>query len=140
MQIQMVPAPKLGPEDYQRCRSLNAREDGRMQREITVNRDSNQHFIYMAKDGDKLLGWALVFRRNWEKEPRGHFYVRKTHRGQGIGKQLMKEVLNSHKKIRVMPHDEKSGIFFCEFRTSLVVTTGESWIKHGQAVKAHKRH
>lgn len=128
MILETIPLRDLSNEDYRRCDSLNARGNGCMRSDLAhCRRHSPTAIVCMAKEGNILLGWALVFPGGLPQRS-AHFYVRKTHRGQGIGKMLMTEVLDSHKKIRVFPHDRTSAKFFKTFRKSVTTNRYNSWL------------
>jgi GNAT superfamily N-acetyltransferase len=127
MIIRTVPLRDLSSYEYKQCYSLNARQLGDMQDALARHRYSKRAIACLAKDeNDILLGWALSFKgRN--KQPDTHFYIRKTHRGHGIGTRLMREVLRTHNKIRVYPHNASSARFFCAFRPNIVTHRHLSW-------------
>lgn len=123
MKIITIPVQELSDSDYWKCHSLNARQAGQMRGALVrARRDNLNAKISLAKEKDLLIGWAFAYKAPGIRYPFAHFYVRKTHRKNGVGRILMGEMLNNYTKLRVYPHNDQSSIFFCEYRTSLVTS------------------
>lgn len=110
----------LTKTEYRQCYSLNSRWNGTMQETLRLYYGRKYDAkVCLAKEDDILIGWALLY-SDGRRIPNGHFYVRKTHRRRGVGKRLMSEALAVSPKIKVYPHDRRSGIFFAEYRRHIV--------------------
>ena len=140
IKVETIPLVDLSLEDFKKCESLNAGSRGQMRSEIRWRyraKDKNAKVCLVKDEADLLLGWALYFKRPRRQLPESHFYVRVKCRKRGIGRTLMQEVLKENGKIKVCPHDHRSGIFFAEFRTS--ITPKENYyIKEGVKIRLAK--
>lgn len=91
---------------------------------LMYNKDSSDAHAVMAWDDGRLLGWAILvphdketgwYSTRYQKKKSkfvAQFYVRKTHRNQGIGKRLMRHVNKLDATPTVIPHDDRSAHFF----------------------------
>lgn len=138
MKIETINLVDISNEDYRKCESLNARSGGTMRGQLAYQYRVKcpKTKICLIKEADLLIGWAMSYPETGNY-PTCHFYVRKSYRCRGYGKILMREMLNKNKKLRVCPHNETSGVFFAEFRTSLIPNE-KWWIDQGIKIRLEK--
>lgn len=140
MKTEIIPLIDISPEDYRKCSTLNAGSRGQMRSDVAFlhrTKCKKTKVCLVKNEADLLLGWALCFPKYGFRYPEAHFYVRAKYRKRGIGKILMREVLKDNKKVRVCPHNIQSGVFFAEFRTSIIPQT-DYWIKEGVKLRITK--
>lgn len=116
----------LTPSEIKQCDSLNKRDKGAMQDEFRYYRQFKPEVAncVLAKDGDKVLGWALIF-PEYDKKRTAYFYVRHSERRKGIGTKLLLVAQQFQKKPYVCPHDDLSGKFFKATRSFLTIKRGD---------------
>lgn len=128
MKIEIVPVKELSAEDYKKCDSLNMRHNGMMQRTFRFIRTGMSRYpwyfhikskpddvtptVFMIKEGDTLLSWALMFSKYGKIET--YFYTRRNARRKGLGVKLA-ETVDEHlngSPYTVIPWDPTSRRFF----------------------------
>lgn len=96
-------AGELTREEKRRCYSLTLRERGSIRKWLPYDNAK----VVLVKDGDLLVGWGI--RKN---NSDSGYYVRQTHRRQGIGTKIYYLLNQPGDKVRVTPWDEASAGFF----------------------------
>lgn len=109
--------PDLDAKEFTACKRLNFGMSYGMKSKLIELRDlsRSKSRVTMAWDGEKLLGWALVFKDDYwhEHEWQVFIYVRAECRRKGIGTVLIgRTKMGRIKPIVVCPHDERSEAFF----------------------------
>lgn len=108
----------LTKEERFKCQSLSLRSEGEMCQMLAyaLRREYWLSKVLMLMQDQKLLAWAHVF--SFEDElPSAHFYVRRTHRRQGLATMLMQTLLNDLciKTVGVYAWDDRSHAFFDKY-------------------------
>ena len=105
MDIKTCKIYELTTDEKRKCRGLSFRGDGDLQYWLT---DEPNADVVVVSESSKVIGWAV----RTPGDETG-YYVRKTHRRQGIGSKMF-YVLNNRKRSSavVKPHDENSAAFF----------------------------
>lgn len=115
-EIVRTPVKCLTQEEYRQCYRLNMGLEGMMRPSLVESRHdpNSKDMTYRILDGDGvLLAWSLVFMpygilTGWD----AHFYVRRTHRRQGLGTRLREAVYRDFPDHHVCPHNLASKRFF----------------------------
>lgn len=105
MEITQCKVRDLTPEDKRRCGYLSYRSDGDLWYWLREYPDAD---VIVVKEDGKILGWAV-------RTPYGEtgYYVRKTHRRQGIGSKMYYLLNNRRQRSAVVkPHNPSSASFF----------------------------
>jgi len=114
MLIYRAQVQDLSAHEYKALASLNMRGDGTMLGRLRqCRRGELKGRVVVAEDRRMVLGWALVF---WPGlRPRAAFYVRASHRRQGIGTRIAKEVEHWYGPVDVWSWREEAALFFDRF-------------------------
>src|SRR5690606_3943971 len=100
----------LTPYEYQQCKSLNFRDQGDMLYALPEGRHNGSKVV-MIKEGDMLLGWALLTplpSEHWQFQ----VYVRNVYRNRGLGKRLLRRAMKISPNLQIIPHDARRAGFF----------------------------
>lgn len=81
--LQVLKRKELSEQDFKVLYMMNQHAQGHMQENLQIE-DST---IIICRE-DRILGWALLIPRKIDGKWEAHFYVRLSHRRQGVGKQL----------------------------------------------------
>lgn len=139
---------KLTPTEYRALVMLNMGNNGIMRYSLQDNRHNPNAFAVMAKEGTKILGWALMVPCNdefqyhltpYQKKKAKYltqFYVRPRFRNRGIGTRIMAGVKKIEPVPNVIPHDDTSADFFEKFK---VVTNEDGRMFLREAKKKKRR-
>ena len=120
MRVQQTSVKHLPLNLYKKMANLNHRFDGSMQDRLYVLRNprlNEEGIVHYLLDGDKLIGWTLLFkktRRSWLC----HIYVRKSERRKGYGKRLLRANLTyckrKNRRLIVCWDDQKEFFDACQ--------------------------
>lgn len=128
MQSETKTLSDLTAKEWNSCVRLNFGRQGYMLGLMQEHRYDPEVKAALVKSGDMIMGWALLvpprklpiymLYGTWARRAKYtvQVYVRKSHRGKGIGKAVMIEALKSDSNPSVIPHDEPSGALFSSFR------------------------
>lgn len=129
MRIETKGILELTAHELRQCKSLSLRDGGLMCEDLRDwrafelsqpgKRYKRKTRIWMVKDGDRLLAWALATPRYGARGYDAQFYTRKSERGKGYGTMLMRQVLELDPRPNVFPHDRASGGFFKKHKESI---------------------
>lgn len=113
-------AKNLSKEDYKKCRSLSYRGDGYMSEALyQCYKHYRSHWgkVYMIKEGDKILSWALIF-KDKDDEYVVHYYTRKSERRKGLATRISKQIDKDFNQSDLWcdNHDEISTEFYSKFK------------------------
>lgn len=73
---------------------------------------------YVMRDGDELIGWALVAKANQHDYGWGSggnfamFYVKKRYRRQGVGTKIANRIMKDRRRINFGANDDEAVAFF----------------------------
>ena len=130
MRVVRKPLKKISPQLYKKLYSLNFRDDGSMQEELSSCRKGGQGVVHYILDGTKLIGWSLLFYNPNKLICR--FYIRRHERRKGYGRQLLLANIRYARQrrttFRVGIHKDDNKEFFRKCRKALKCT------KHGRNV------
>jgi GNAT superfamily N-acetyltransferase len=126
MRVIRKPLKKISSQLYRKLYFLNFRNDGSMQRELTLFRKKGQGVVHYILDGTKLIGWSLLFRDSVFRKPDGlrcRFYTRRHERRKGYGRQLLlanvRYVKQQRTTFRVGIHEDDNKEFFRKCKKAL---------------------
>ncbi|KKM67491.1 hypothetical protein LCGC14_1470480, partial [marine sediment metagenome] len=80
---------QVSPQIYRKLHSLNYRDKGDMQWTLQRNRVQKRGTVHYILDGDRLIGWSLLFSAHYGPI-HCHIYVRKNERRKGYGRRLLR--------------------------------------------------
>lgn len=104
---------ELTSDEYRKCYSLNLREYGFMR--PTLRHYKQDCFVYMIfDDNEVLLAWSIAFKVKIYRYPMSFFYVRQSHRKQGLAMELAQAMFEDYDKFHVEPwgEDDNPSILF----------------------------
>jgi len=83
---------RVSPQIYRKLYSLNHRDEGIMQDTLRYERSGSgglkKGIVHYILDGERLIGWSLLFYDNNDDGWHCHIYIRKSERRKGYGSQL----------------------------------------------------
>lgn len=114
MKVVIKEVRDLTDEEFAKCRRLNFGYKGQMRDDLIDHRykyfnKNKPAKAIMLVEGDKLIGWSLVFPIYKTKGYAAHFYIRYSHRRRGYGTLLLQKVAEIDPRPLVFPHDSRSG-------------------------------
>lgn len=107
-----------------------------------------RHPVLVAETGDQIVGWASLTqwseRQAYDGTAETSFYVRESHRGQGIGTQLKRSIIEEAKRIgfhtliaRMAEGSDASVHLNQKFGFEFVGTLKEVGLKFGRLLDVH---
>lgn len=84
--------PALDTPTYRQLYSLNWRADSPMRKALVRYKHHPDACVFVAVEGERVLGWSLVTPGRLPKQIRASFYVRRSERRRGIGRKLVRAV------------------------------------------------
>lgn len=115
--------------EYRQLWGLGFGDYGDMQEELSLQRYyKGEALAWMVKEDKKICSWALVIPPGeiiaYDSKGDIHemyVYTRKSERHKGLASKLTCELIREYGKLRVYPHDERSGGFFSNFVPSVEI-------------------
>ena len=115
---------QVSPQLYKQLHSLNfGKWDGTMQANLAEQRREKSGVVHYILDGTRLIGWSLLF-VDYEHDNICHFYVRKSERRKGYGRQLVLANIRHIRRLKRKTfkvdneNDKGAAKFFREVRRS----------------------
>lgn len=104
----------LTSAEYHDCYNLNLRGNGMMQDKLRYCRQRGLGWAFMIYDGDKLMSWALVFKKSFYdvEEVGAYFYTRMNARGKGYGSAILDAIKKFNSKVTCYPWNNTTDRFF----------------------------
>ena len=102
----------LTQDELEQCKKLTL-PHGLMKHELRDVVQRREGRVFFVRDGNKILGWALVSPRY--DSPRGlqvMFFVHPEHRRLGYGSQMLRIIRRRYKKVATYSHTEGAAKFF----------------------------
>lgn len=91
---------QVSPQLYKQLHSLNFRHYATMQGRLETQRREKKGVVHYILDGTRLMGWSLFFYDVCTRAYWCHFYIRKSERRKGYGRQLFSANIKYAKRLK----------------------------------------
>lgn len=106
-----LPLKDIKEELYPKLKNLTL-PTGCMWPKFLARKRSRISFATLVWNNDKLIAWGISYRWRTKEDSEIMLFVRRNHRREGIGANLVKELKNVTSKVRCFPWDDRSRGFF----------------------------
>lgn len=133
MRILTTTVGEMTAKEYKTCSNLTMRDHGMMMYSLRdVRRNCPDSIALLVLEGNDIVGWALLIPTKYDTDDWNskvyltpyarktakyyvQFYIKTTHRRQGIGRVLMDEVLFYSPRPFVFPWSDESAALFADY-------------------------